>query len=513
MNTPVAAPAGGWRIYFERRALTLLALGFSAGLPIAMIFSGLSFWLVEAGIERKTITMFSWAALGYAFKFVWSPLVDALPLPVLTRTLGTRRAWLLTAQLLVAAAMVLMAFTDPSLPGQITVMAAGAVLLGFASATQDICIDAYRIEIAPDDSAMQTVMSSTYVMGYRLGMVASGMGVLFLAAKLGSAKGQYLYQAWQYSYLAMALLMAVGIATTLLMREPPHSREHQPAAAGENLRLVLTFVLAVSAFVLAFRLAGAALPDINNAPLTAFALETLRLAGALAAALATGVLAVKAGLVSAATAQRTWITPVTDFFKRYGARAALLLALIGLYRISDIVAGVISNVFYADLGFSKEDVALAVKTFGVVMMVVGGLAGGILAQRFAIMKMMMLGAVAASVTNLLFILLAQHGGNTHLLYWVVGFDNFAAGLASTVFVAFLSALTNIRFSAVQYALFSSLMTLFPKVLGGYSGAMVDAMGYEGFFGFTAALTLPVLLLIWLADKKIFSPQHANHSNL
>lgn len=548
--------------YADKRTLTMLLLGFSAGLPIMLIFSTLSLWLSEAGVELKTVTMFSWAGLGYSFKFIWAPLVDALPLPLLSKLLGRRRAWLLLSQLLLVAAMLLMAASDPA-GGALGAMAAGAVLLGFSSATQDIAIDACRIEMAPGDAAMQSAMSATYTVGYRIGMICSGAGSLKLASYLGSTKEHYLYGAWQQSYWLMAALSLVGIATTLWMREPAVNQtsaadnaaetqltrraaaafaaacaaavavyfalstalsftgRHEAAIAGaaaaaaimmavsakrgggntdDKLRLLLMFAICISLFVMVFRAVGAAGKDFS--PLALLGWECLRLGAALAAAAAAGRLLVALGAVPAQAVAATWIEPLTDFFRRYGKNALLLLALIGLYRISDIVAGVISNVFYSDLGYSKDDIANAVKTFGVVMSIAGGLLGGVMAQRFAVMKMMMFGAVLASLTNLLFVLLANSGHGLPLLYAVVGFDNLAAGLASTVFVAFLSALTNIRFTAVQYALFSSLMTLLPKTLGGYSGTIVEKVGYGYFFTFTAAIGLPVLLLIWLAQKRL-----------
>lgn len=495
--------------YQDRRAIALLLLGFSAGIPILLIFSTLSLWLLEAGVQRETVTMFSWAALGYSFKFVWSPLIDALPVPLLSRVLGKRRGWLLLAQGLIIVAIVLMSSINPQFSGSLNAMAWGAVLLGFSSATQDVVIDAYRIEAAPDDSAMQSVMSSTYTAGYRLGMIVAGAGSLMLAQWLGSTKAHYVYSAWQQTYWAMAATMLVGVAATLWVREPA-GQQAQTAGQGvdDNLRLLAMFVLAVLAFVWAFRQINGLLPENAASPVAALLWETLRLAGSLLAAVAVGFVAVRAKLVRAEVVRRVWVAPLADFFARYGKRAALLLALIGLYRISDIVSGVISNVFYADMGFSKVEIASAVKTFGVAMSILGGIAGGVLAQRFRLMNMMMLGAVAAAATNLLFVWLAMRGHDVPLMYTAVGLDNFAAGLAGTVFVAFLSALTNIRFTAVQYALFSSLMTLLPKTLGGYSGAIVKQIDYTGFFLFTAVLGVPILLLVWWADRVLFRDEAA-----
>ncbi len=489
--------------YLDPRAVVMFFLGFSAGLPILLIFSSLSLWLREAGVERSTVTMFSWAALAYSFKFVWAPLIDSLPLPLLTRRLGKRRGWLLLSQLSVMAAVCAMALVNPVGTAALTYMAAAAVLLGFSSATQDVVIDAYRIEAAAGDSAMQSVSAATYNAGYRVGMIASGAGALFLAAQLGSHEGAYLYSAWQQTYFIMAATMGVGVLTTLMMKEPAASLDNtHKRPLADNFRLLLLFAVSVAAFVAAFSFAGGYLPQAES-PLLAFAWEALRLIAAALCAAAAGSLAVFSGLVPKRLALETWIHPITEFFERYGQSALLLLALIGLYRISDIVAGVISNVFYQDMGFSKEEIAAAVKTFGVIMAVAGGFLGGLLSQKFSLMKMMMLGAVLAAGTNLMFILLAYRGYDVPFMYLAVGFDNLAAGLAGAVFVAFLSALTSIRFTAVQYAIFSSLMTLLPKVLGGYSGSIVDKIGYPGFFMFTALIGLPVLLLVYWVDKKIY----------
>ncbi|MBK1649334.1 MFS transporter [Rhabdochromatium marinum] len=495
----------------------MLFLGFAAGLPILLIFSSLSLWLREAGVERGAVTFFSWAALGYSFKFIWAPLIDRIPLPLLTGWLGRRRSWLLVAQLAVISAIVLMAMNDPS-QGRDTLipMALAAVMLGFSSATQDIVIDAYRIEIA--EARMQGVLSAAYIAGYRVGMVIAGAGALYLAASFGSTADNYSYAAWQLTYLVMAAIMLIGVATTLLVPEPIAKVREDSAWGGfDYLRLVLVFLVAAGAFVAAFFLGASGFTAIKQMlgqdALLNFLIETLHFGLAILCALLVGWMLVRFGAVDRQMARATWVEPALDFFQRYGLRTALLLlALVGLYRISDIVLGVISNVFYQDIGFSKPEIATAVKTFGVVVSIAGGFLGGLMATRFGVMRILMLGAVLSAVTNLLFIGLAHAGHQLPWLYTTVAADNLAGGLASAAFVAFLSSLTNVSFTAVQYAIFSSLMTLLPKVLGGYSGSMVDAIGYPNFFLFTTLIGVPVLLLVWLAQRSLQVTEQARKNN-
>lgn len=500
-NPPVAKKSWGEaaKAYLDRRAIIMLFLGFAAGIPILLIFSSLSLWLREAGIERGVVTTFSWAALGYSFKFIWAPLIDAVPLPILTKWLGRRRAWMLVSQLLIITAIFIMASVNPINDHMLTYMAIGAVLLGFSSATQDIVIDAYRIELAPP--SLQSVLSAMYTAGYRLGMIFAGAGALYLADYFGSTEALYSYEAWRNTYWIMAAAMGVGVATTLIIHEPVSTQVRIAQKSTDYVRLVVVFALSVSAFVMAFIYAGQILPESDGVAIE-FLFEVVRMLSSLAIALVVGYLLVIAGLVNKKMAYVTWIEPIIDFFRRYGKKALLLLALIGLYRISDIVAGVISNVFYQDMGFSKTDIATAVKLVGVIMVIGGGFLGGILAQKIRMMQAMMIGAILAAVSNMLFVLLTYHPGSLPYMYLAVVFDNLAAGLASAVFIAFLSALTSIRFTAVQYAIFSSLMTLLPKVLGGYSGTIVDKMGYPFFFTFTFAIGIPILILIYLVDKHI-----------
>ena len=707
-----ASPPSGWKSAFmafmDRRALIMLFLGFSAGIPILLIFSSLSLWLGEAGIEKSAVTFFSWAALGYSFKFVWAPLIDEIPVPYLTKKLGRRRAWLLIAQILIICAISIMAFSDPSL-GQsyLYQMAVGAVLLGFSAATQDIVIDAYRIELA--ETEMQTVLASTYNAGYRIGMIVAGAGALFLAASLGTSKGNYIYDAWKYTYLAMAGVMVVGIITTLSIRESQINRVDKHYKNTDYYRLVAVFFVAVVSFVASYIFSGSLTEalakqfEIKDSFLL-FALEAVRFVGSGAIAFFAGYGLVQAGAVNKQMAYDTWVSPIADFFKRYGVKLALvLLLLIGFYRISDIIAGVISNVFYQDLNFTKEQIAEAVKIYGVIFSLVGGFLGGLLAQRMNIMKLMFIGAVLASSTNLIFIGLVKSGqplapldiqvgsqqftaqpdevgawkvtvpaqllsenqyisvkaqfadqseqievqapylvenghaqiqllpitGDSKLttqelkqsvvvkgqilgvkdtdlnvdqpvlvsldgqtfktkldktgmftaivdadalqksesksieaslnfvqsqplvavthgylisdvepqlnvniepiaavninsntasvdmvelkgkviekyssawLYFAIIVDNLASGLAGAAFIAFLSSLTSVSFTAVQYAIFSSLMTLTPKILGGYSGTIVSNIGYPKFFLMTTLIGIPILILVVWVGK-------------
>ena len=500
------------------RVITMLFLGFSAGIPLLLIFSSLSLWLREAGVERSAVTFFSWAALGYSFKFVWAPLVDTLSIPLLTSRLGRRRGWMLLAQGSIIAAIAGMALIDPA-EGHLTMMALAAVLLGFSSATQDIVIDAYRIESA--DVSLQALMSSTYIAGYRIGMLASGAGALFLASAFGSAKGAYHYQAWQWSYLVMAVAMSAGVLTTLLIPEPTtRERRMLSRATEDSAGILFAFVASVTGFILIFYHSAEPAAEFSRT-LTGmlgaeagsrFVVETTRLGAGVATSWLIATLMIRTGVVSRDVVQKTYIAPLKDFFRRHGLKPALLLlSLIGVYRVSDIVLGIIANVFYQDVGFTKPEIAWVVKTFGLFMTIAGGFLGGLLSVRYGVVRILLLGGLLSATTNLLFIALAAVGHDLGMLSLVISVDNLSAGLASAAFVAFLSSLTNVQFTAMQYAIFSSLMTLFPKILGGYSGTIVDSVGYSRFFMLTAVLGLPVLVLVWQARNYLNPSAGTNRS--
>lgn len=491
--------------------LTMLFLGFSAGLPLMLVFSSLSIWLTEAGVNKSSVTFFSWAALAYSFKFIWAPLVDQFPLPGLTPIFGRRRSWILLTQFGIIAALIGMALTGPqTVESSLTVMALFTVLLGFSSATQDIVIDAYRIE--SDSADMQALLSSTYMMGYRIGMLMAGAGALFLATWFGAVEGQaYNYSAWKWTYFAMAASMLVGVITTLIIKEPKSNRP--PSHEWTNFdysRFLVLFFIGAGIFASLFFVAAnhveflkESLAAVVGENLGGFIFECLRFGSAVLVAVLAVKVMVKAGTVKKKMVEEIYVEPVKDFFTRYGQTTALiLLSLIGLYRISDIVLGVISNVFYVDIGFSKVQIGAVVKTFGVVMSIVGALVGGVLTVRYGVIRMLWWGAILSAGTNLLFLALAHVGESMPMLYVVISADNLAAGLASAAFIAFLSSLTNVSFTASQYAIFSSLMTLFPKVIGGYSGTISQSIGYSGFFIVTTLMGLPVLFLIWLAGRHL-----------
>ena len=419
-----------FRVYLEPPTLRMLALGFSAGLPLLLVLGTLSFWLREAGVDRTTIGYLSWVGLAYAFKWVWAPLVDRLPIPVLTRLLGRRRSWLLFSQLAIMAGLVAMSFNDPQQALQPVVW--GALAVAFGSATQDIALDAYRIESA--DTDRQAALAAAYQTGYRLAMIWAGAGVLWIAARAEVAQAaNYQFAAWQTAYLVMAASMAVGALTVLLSPEPAHAPVPVARKVGDWLRSAL-------------------------------------------------------------------VEPFADFLRRYQWQAALILALIAIYRISDVVMGIMANPFYVDMGYTKAEVAAVTKIYGVIMTLVGAFVGGALAMRLGVMRVLMLGAVLSAGSNLLFALLSTRGHDLTGLIWVISADNLASGIASAAFIAYLSSLTNISYSATQYALFSSMMLLLPKFLAGYSGRYVDAFGYPNFFIATALLGVPVLLLVWLASR-------------
>ncbi len=467
------------------------------------MFSTLSNWLNEAEVEKSTITYFSWVALGYGFKFVWAPLIDQANLPFLRKKLGKRRSWLLLFQLLLLLTIAAMSMVNPAMSDSLTLMALLAVALGFLSASQDIVIDAYRIEITPPELMGMSVAS--YQLGYRIAMIVTGAGALTLSQAFGSSLEHYLYSAWQKTYLLMALMMLVGIVTTLLIKEPDNLPPPQDSRGSQQL-LVLFLVLLVP-FITVFAYwvpLFSQLMDIKLlSPLNRFIFFTVRLVVALLFCFGTAKLLINVGIVSVNIAKTAYLNPVKEFIGRYPLKTVILLMLlIGFYRVSDIVLGVVAYLFYQDIGFSKAEFATASKVFGIIMTLIGTFLGGFAVAKLGTMKTLLWGAILAAATNLLFLLLAYLGNKLWLLYIVIGADNLAVGIATTAFITFLSRLSNIQFTAMQYAIFSSVMLMLPKLLGGYSGTIVEQTSYSTFFLITTLMGLPVIALVYLVSKML-----------
>jgi PAT family beta-lactamase induction signal transducer AmpG len=432
-----------WRdalsIYSQPRVVGMIFLGFSAGLPFLLVFSTLSAWLADEGASRTIIGFFGWVGITYSIKFFWAPVVDKLPLPLLTRLLGKRRSWMLLAQLGIAFGLVGLAGLD--VQSQIEQIAYFAVWIAFCSATQDIVVDAYRIEAAVPE--YQGAMAATYVFGYRLALLVAGAGALYIAE----------FMSWESAYIAMASCMGIGVLTTLLVSEPEHKLN----------------------------------PDTKEMENQ---LET-----------AMGIKDSDGGLVRVARwFAEAIISPFADFFKRNGRFGMMILALIAVYKLSDITMGIMANPFYLDLGFSKKEIADVTKIFGFFMTIVGAATGGIMVMRYGIMRPLLLGAILVASTNLLFATLAIVEPNLTILALVISADNLSGGLATSVFIAYLSSLTNSAYTATQYALFSSLMTLPAKIVSGFSGVIVDGFGYYFFFVFAAGIGIPAIILVLLLMK-------------
>ncbi len=407
-------------------ALTMFFFGFTSGLPFLLVGGTLSAWLRDNGISLQDIGLLSLAGLSYSLKFLWAPAVDTVRLPLFGR-LGQRRSWLLAAQSLLLLSLLAMALLTPT---HLTFFVIATIVAAFAGATQDVVVDAYRIEIAPPET--QGALAATYTLGYRLALLASGALALFLADAQG----------WQVVYPLMALLLLGVMIATLLAREPQHETPRQ-------LSLRETLVDGV-------------------------------------------------------------IGPFRDFFQRYAGRLGIaLLLFIGLLKIPDQMLGVMALPFYLDSGFSKTEVAAISKIFGVWIGIAGAFLGGAAVVRLGLERTLLLAIILGAASNLLYVLLAMYPGNITVFTLVIAGENLSGGFLGTAAVAWLSALVSRRYTATQYALFSSLVTLPGKLIGGFSGFLVAGMpalafpglGYTGFFIFTTLAILPALALwFWLRPR-------------
>ncbi len=420
-----------WTWYLQEKLVVIFFLGFSGGLPFPLVYATLTYWLNESGIEKSTISAFAWIGFAYALKFLWSPLVDRLHLPFLTSALGRRRSWLLLSQILIAVSLVALSTIDPS--QAIEGFALVALAVAISSATQDMAIDAYRIECAPEE--MQGLLAASYQYGYRIAIIVGGAGALYVAD----------FMSWTFAYKAMAACIGIGMLTTLLAKEPP-----VPAGSNTDERIF----------------DGGFLPWFSHSV----------------------------------------IGPFVDFFRRYGWFALTMLLFIALYRISDYVLGILANPFYDDIGFTKSQVASVAKLYGLWVALIGIAGGGIAIAKLGPARSLILSATLIAVTNLFFVYLAGAGPDLVALTITISFDNFAQGFSGTVFIAYLSSLTNISFTATQYALFSSLSVFVGKLVAGFSGSVQELLGYEGFFLYAAATGIPSIILAIIVVRFTPSPK-------
>ena len=376
--------------------------------------------------SRVTISTFAWLGFAYSLKFAWAPFIDNLQVPVLTRIMGRRRSWLLLAQLAIGVALLAMAMMDPA--QAIGAFALVALAVAFSSATQDIVIDAYRIECAEDK--LQGVLAASYQYGYRMALLVAGAGALYIA-QFGS---------WSLAYTIMAACMLVGIVTTLWSEEP----------------------------------------DVVVVPVERSGTAAVRLARWFKHAVA---------------------DPFVDFFRRFGRFALVIVAFILFFRLSDYVLGILANPFYLDIGFSKAEIASVAKIYGVIVSLVGAGAAGWAVVRYGVARCLIIATILIASTNLFFALMTLVGAELWMLTATISADNFAMGFGGTVFIAYLSSLVNASYTATQYALMSSLMSLLGKFTAGYSGNVQEAIGWMGFFLYAAALGIPAILLAIVVSRR------------
>ncbi len=424
------------RVYRQPRLLAILFMGFASGLPLALTGATLTFWLAEEKVSRAAIGLFALVSLSYAYKFLWSPIIDRIPIPLLTRRLGRRRSWALLIQLLMMAAIFLLGHSDPR--GDLATTALLAVIVAFLSASQDIVIDAYRIELLKPEE--QGAGAAATQWGYRLGMLAAGAGA-FSIAELGG---------WDLAYTVMAALVAVGMVTILLTPEPavilPRVRPGEKWLETLLLRPFTDFI----------ERCGGRLDE--RRPLAA------RIAA----------------------------------FLWSGRVAFVILAFIVLYKLGEAMAGFMASPLYQQLGFTKLEVASIAKVFGVIATLAGVAFGGVIVARFGILPGLLIGGIVQMLSNLMYVVQVVAGHDTLMLAGSIFTENFTNGMGSAAFVAYLSSLCSAAFTTTQYALFSSLTALPRSFLSAPSGWLVDRLDWIPFFLATTAVAVPgLLVLLWL----------------
>lgn len=478
------APSRSWRqtlaVYGERSTLTMYGLGFACGLPFWLIYDTLTAWLREASLSLDIIAFFSLATLPYAFKFLWAPLLDRTHVPVLTRVMGHRRSWMVVAQVLVVIGLLAISVTDPG--SNFAITASCAVFIGFAGATQDIVVDAWRIEVVP--ASKQGAMLTAYQWGHRTSFLVAGAVPLYLADYLN----------WSIGYFAMAAAMALAILSTVLApREQAHEVRPIPRAQGEPRpvaeRIEWVFrllILVAGALVLGSGLSArdtalvALMPDALAVPFDQlWKTPTIGLFVQVGCVIAGfGLIVLCAWPLPGKPTQpglylaHAFGDPLRDFFGRFGTFAWMMITLICFYRISQFLLNIM-NPFYLDLGFTLSEVASVRKFYGAAMDMVGVLVGGVAITRWGLMRCVVVGCVIAPLSNLGFALLATQGPSIPVFLVVLGINNVAQNFAGVCLIAYMSSLTGAGFTATQYALFTSLYALPDKFIMTQSGRIIE----------------------------------------
>jgi PAT family beta-lactamase induction signal transducer AmpG len=428
------------KIYLDKRILAIFFLGFSSGLPLLLVYGTLSYWLDTEGVSLAAIGLFSLSRLPYTFKFIWAPLIDHLRLPVLNRLIGHRRSWALLSQICLMASIFALGHSDPAQTPLNTALC--AVLVAFFSATQDILIDAYRIELLKDDE--QGAGAAMYVNGYRLGMLIAGAVAIGLSDWIS----------WPIVYSVMAGLILIGMITILLNKEPENlmAQEHRQNCQKHSEQLV---------------------KEKNFAPWQASFIANFNVAV---------------------------IEPFKDFMTRQGWIFVLLFIV--LYKMGEAMLGAMANPFYNQIGFSAGEIASVTKVFGLAATLIGGMIGGIVTYRYGIMRALMYCGIVQMLSTLLFAVQAEVGNSLPMLMVAISGENITAGMATTAFVAYLSSQCNSAYTATQYALLSSFMALPRDLFASLSGLLAEMTGWTGFFILCSLIALPALLLLgWMMKKE------------
>jgi PAT family beta-lactamase induction signal transducer AmpG len=428
-------------VYLQPRVLIVLFLGFASGLPLALSGSTLLVWMRESGVNLGTIGLFALVGTPYTLKFLWAPVVDALEVPVLSRLLGRRRGWLIFAQFLLIATIVFLSFTDPAAAPAL--VAVGALLVAAASATQDIVIDAFRVETLPESE--QAAGMAAFVAAYRIGMLISTAGALFLVSGF-EAMGLTRHGAWTAGYIAMAGLVLIGMITTLFATEPPQSTTASRLAATE----------------------GAHDPQGAHNPF--------------------------ARVVKAATGA------FAEFLSR--DMALVVLAFVVLFKFTDAMSGAMTAPFVIDIGFTRNDYAAIVKGVGLAATLIGGFAGGFVAKAYPLSISLWIGGILQAVANLAFSWLAVVGVSSFALAVAITAENFTSAIGTVIFVAYLSALCrNPLHTATQFALLTALAAVGRTYLSSGAGFLAAATGWAWFFAICALAGIPSLILLWWLQRR------------